>query len=674
MSVSTAAVERLSSPPRPPDGARLGDWLRIEPNGGVTAFTGKVEVGQGSRTSLAQIVAAELRVPFACVRLVMGDTACTPFDAGTFGSRTTATMGPQLRVAAAVARERLRALAADRWGVPLGEVAADGGSVCHSPSGRLLPYETLAGAALDDTPLAGSVEWSAEPLPLEAVVPRVNGRDVVTGRHQYTPDIRLPGMLFGKVLRPPQQSATLQRLDVSEAQALPDVTVIHDGDFVGVAAPDARRAAQALALLRAEWTAPQLPARRDLEAYLRAHPDEPSPQGRPGAQEQEIGDVAAAWRKADILHEETYSTAYIAHAPLEPRAAVAAWREDTLIVWTGTQRPFGVRGQLVEAFGLPESAVRVIVPDTGSGYGGKHTGEPALEAARLARAAQRPVQVVWTREEEFTHAYFRPAAVIDIRSGLTSDGRLLAWEHHNYNAGPGALQSRYDIPNQRVAYHPSRSPLRQGSYRALAATANIFARETHMDELAYRTGSDPLDFRLRHLTDFRLRAVLEAAAERFGWQERRLAPNHGFGLACGTEKGGYIACCAEVVVDSISRSVAVRRLVAAYECGAIVNPGNLRNQIEGAVVQGLGGALYEMIDFAGGRIRNPRFSRYRVPRFSDAPAIETVLLDRPDLPPAGAGETPITGVAPAVGNAIFAATGVRLRALPLLPNGVLPEP
>jgi CO/xanthine dehydrogenase Mo-binding subunit len=359
--------------------------------------------------------------------------------------------------------------------------------------------------------------------------------------------------------------------------------------------------------------------------------------------------------------------AYIAHAPLEPRAALAEWSGSKLTVWTGTQRPFGVRGELAQAFGIPEDDVRVIVPDTGSAYGGKHTGEAAIEAARLARAAGRPVKLIWTREEEFTWAYFRPAGVIEIASAARADGMLTAWEQHTYNAGAAGIQTPYDIANQLIAFHPALPVLRQGSYRALAATANHFARETHMDEIAHALGRDPLALRLLNLRDERLRAVLEAAAEAFGWGERP-QPGHGFGIAGGAEKGSYVATCAEAALEPATGKVRVVRIVQAFECGAIVNPNGLRNQVEGAIVQGLGAALFEAIDFANGKILNNGFSSYRVPRFGDMPAIEIVLVDRPDLPSAGAGETPIVGIAPALGNALFAATGTRLRAMPMAPD------
>jgi isoquinoline 1-oxidoreductase len=349
---------------------------------------------------------------------------------------------------------------------------------------------------------------------------------------------------------------------------------------------------------------------------------------------------------------------------------VAQWSDDSLTVWTGTQRPFGVRSELANAFRLSEDHVRVLMPDMGSGYGGKHTGEAAIEAARLARAAKHPVKVEWSREEEFTWAYFRPAGVIDVTAGLAKDSTIAAWEFHNYNSGESGIRTYYDVANQRIAFHPSKSPLRQGSYRGLAATANHFARESFMDELAHSSKMDPLDFRLKNLKDERLRAVFQAAAEKFKWGAHKTSKGQGFGMGGGFEKSGYVATCAEVRVDPQSGEVRVVRVVTAFECGAVVNPDGLRNQIEGANIMGIGGALFEAIQFENGRVLNARFSKYRVPRFSDIPAIEVVLLDRKDIPSAGAGETPIVGIAPAIGNAIFDATGVRLRSMPMVPDGL----
>jgi isoquinoline 1-oxidoreductase len=316
--------------------------------------------------------------------------------------------------------------------------------------------------------------------------------------------------------------------------------------------------------------------------------------------------------------------------------------------------------------------VRVIVPDTGSAYGGKHTGEAAVQAARLAKAAGAPVKLVWTREEEFTWAYFRPAGVIDVHAGAAKDGTLTAWEFHNYNSGPAAIQTQYEVPNQRIEFHPTQSPpLRQGSYRSLAAAANHFARESAMDELAHSLGMDPLEFRLKNLREPRLRAVFETAAKRFGWGKQKPSPGQGFGLAGGFEKGGYVATCAEVIVDPATRTARIVHVVEAWDCGPVINPNGLRNQIEGAIMMGIGGALFEDVHFADGRVLNPHFSQYRVPRFRELPKIEVELIDRKEVPPFGAGETPIVGIAPAVANAIFKATGMRLRSMPMTPNGSL---
>jgi isoquinoline 1-oxidoreductase len=363
----------------------------------------------------------------------------------------------------------------------------------------------------------------------------------------------------------------------------------------------------------------------------------------------------------------SYEVAYIQHAPMEPRAAVALWQEDKVTVWTGTQNPTRVRGELMQAFRLPVEKVCVIVPDTGGGFGGKHTGEVALEAARLAKGSGRPVSVRWTREEEFTWAYFRPAGLIEVAGGIDAEGRLSAWSFTNFNSGGSALETPYEVPHVRTRFVACDAPLRAGSYRALASTANTFARECFMDEMAAGAGADPLRFRLAHLPAGRLRDVLVAASEKFGWQARwkKHEAGRGIGLACGTEKGSFVAACAEVAVDRRSGTIDVLSICQAFECGAIQNPDNLRAQLQGCVIMGLGAVLRERIDFADGKISNPSFSQYLVPRMDDVPPIDLVLVNRLDLPSAGAGETPIIAVAPAIANAVFHATGIRVRTLPI---------
>ncbi|HTW59654.1 MAG TPA: molybdopterin cofactor-binding domain-containing protein [Terriglobales bacterium] len=644
-------------------------WLHIGEDGRVTVYTGKVEVGQNIRTSLTQAVAEELHIGMEKIDLVMGDTQLTPFDMGTFGSRTTPTMNLQLRKVAAAARDTLIGLAAAQWKTSVEHLIAADGRVRDPQTNRSLDYAALTkGQQLAETlpaedPLIPAVDWKVAGQP----APKVDGRDFVTGRHRYPSDQKLPDMWHGKILRPPSFGATLVSVNTQKAEQL-GASVVHDGNFVGVSAPTTAQADAAVAAIRVEWKSEPQPSSKELFDYLRKNPTQGNDPTGDGDR-YEVGAIDQAMAAADQKLQQTYTVSYIAHVPLEPRAALAKWDGDKLTVWTGTQRPFGVRGQLAEAFRIPEDQVRVLMPDTGSAYGGKHTGETAIEAARLARAAQRPVKVVWSREEEFTWAYFRPAGVIDVSSGVRSDGTITAWEHHNYNSGSAGIRTYYEIPNQRIVFHATQYPLRQGSYRALAATANHFARESQMDELAHAVKMDPLEFRLKNLKEERLRAVFQAAAQKFGWN-RSKGPGQGFGMGGGYEKLGYIATFAEVNVDRKSGDVKVARVVSAFECGAIVNPDNLHNQVEGSNVQGLGGALFEAIQFENGKILNGRLSEYRVPRFSDVPVLETVLLDRKDLPSVGAGECPMVGLAPAIANAIFDASGVRLRALPLVPDGL----
>ena len=363
--------------------------------------------------------------------------------------------------------------------------------------------------------------------------------------------------------------------------------------------------------------------------------------------------------------EGTYGIPHIAHVPLEARTAIAHWQNGNLTVRCGTQAPFIVRGEIAKALNVPVEKVRVIVSDTGSGYGAKHNSECELECARLARHVDRPVRLAWTRQDEFTQSYCRPAAVMDIRSGVSGDGKILAWEFHNYNGGAASLTPPYQIPNLYAAYHASESPLRQGSYRSLAAVGNNFARETHLDEIAAALNIDPLELRLRNTENLRLKVVLARAAERFGWNKRKSGNGVGYGLACNVEKGGHLALFTELHVDGTK--VNLTRMVAAFDAGAVINPDVLSNQVEGAIIQGIGGALFEQLHFDKTRILNSRLSAYRVPRFSDVPAIEVILIDTRDVVSAGAGESPITASAPSIASALFAATGKRIRNLPMLP-------
>lgn len=646
---------------------QISAWIHVGENGLVTVYTGKAEVGQNIRTSLAQIVAEELDVAMDKIDMIMGDTALTPYDRGTFGSRSIPYMGPQLRKAAASAREYLIDLAASALKTDRGLLRLEKGTVTNQKNQQTIGIGKLTEGKKISKPIRDNV--AVKPIDQWKIagtsVAKVNGETFITGKHKYVSDMILPDMLHGKILRPPAYGATLSTVDISAAQNLKDVIVVHDGNFIGVAAPTLRQATEGLNAIKAEWKTTSQPSRDEIFKYLR----EKATQGE-SRDGNSTGNATEAFAKADVKIERTFNVDYIAHAPLEPRAGVAQWVDDKLTVWTGTQRPFGVQEELEELFHIAKENIRVIMPDTGSGYGGKHTGEAGIEAARLAKDAKKAVKVVWTREEEFTWAYFRPAGVIDVKAGTTKDGLVTAWEFHNYNSGGSGIETPYDVANKKIQFHPCDSPLRQGSYRGLAATANVFARECIMNDLAQSVKMDPLVFRLKNLKEERMKGVLEAAAKKFGWNSYKPAPNHGVGIACGDEKGSYVATCAEVAVDPATGDVRVIRAVVAFECGAIINPNHLENQILGSVIQGMGGALFEWIDFKDGKILNPHFSSYRVPRFSDMPKLEAVMVNRKDIPSVGAGETPILGIAPAIRNAIDHATGKKLYTLPLVPKGL----
>jgi nicotinate dehydrogenase subunit B len=635
--------------PPPPDpsvfATATSAWLHVHADGLVTGFTGKVDVGQDNRTALRLLIAEEMGLPLASVRVAMGDTDLCPFDRGTFGSRSMPDAGAVLRTTAAYART----LPPVRPGERRVEVVT-GDQAVTDPAGWRL---------------------AGRPHPPD-------GRTAaVTGARQFVSDLTAPGMWHGAVLRPPLPGAALNSVDTTALAGRPDVLIVQTAEFAGAVAPDYATAASAVADLAAgaRWEVPVAPSDNQIAEYLRGHPSQGGP-GRWGGPFEHIeGSAATALESATLRCEATYTAAYIAPAALETRTALATWtRDGRLTVWTGTQTPFPVRAQVAEALSVNERDVRIIVPATGGGFGGKHAAGIAIEAAILARQAGRPVRVAWTRKEEFTVGTLRPAAVIDVAAGIGADGRISGWSFTNINSGAAGISTPYAVADQRLAYRPAASPLPQASYRALAATANNFARESMIDELARLAGSDPVEFRLRNLADERLAAVLVAVAEHIGWEaDRDRVPGYGVGMACGLEKDGRVVTAAQVSIGA-DQGVRVTGLVTGYECGAIVNPANVRSQIEGATVMALGGAMYEAIKFTDGAVSNAAFSGYRVPRMADVPPVEVILIDRPDLPSAGAGETPMIAVAPAIAAAIFDATGLRIRSLPLTSDGQLPAP
>ena len=618
---------------------RGGAWLHVAPSGVITAFSGKVDVGQDNRTAFRLLVAEELAAPPQQVRVVLGDTDVCPYDMGTFGSLSMPVAGEALRRVAAGARGALFAL------------AGEAGPPVAARYGELVTGRRRLQVMTDEPPVIAPERWEIAGRDRA----RPSRRDAVTGERRFGSDLTRPGMAYGAVMRAPHPGARLRRAGPDPLSA-GGARVVHDGDLIGAVAGDAVTARRLAASIPAEWDDPS-PDITDVETHLRTHPA--SGEAWERALDLAEGDVEEAVAGAATLLSATYTTAYLAHVPLETRAAIAEWDDGRLTVWVSTQVPFGVRAEVAEALGLPERDVRVIVPPTGSGFGGRHRGVVAIEAARLARAAGRPVKVHWSRAEELQWGYVRPLAVIDVRAGLNTDGTIAAWDFLNVNAGAAGIVTPYRVAHWRLRYLPSESPIAQGSYRALAATANHFARESHIDDLARMVGSDPAAFRLAHLDDDRLATVLDATLQRLGG----LGP--GRGVAIGMEKHSRVATGAEIDIDP-GGGIRVTRLVTTYECGAVVNPDAVRNQVEGATVMALGGAMFEALPLVGGRLAAPTLCGYRMPRFSDVPHLDVAILDRPEYPPAGAGETPVVAVAPAIANALCAATGERRRALPLL--------
>ncbi len=596
--------------------------VHVADDGSYRAFTGKMEMGQGARTLLTQAFAEELGVPVGSVHLVMGDTSLCPDDGGTWASLTTPQTVPVIRAAAAAVR-----------------AARAGGSSALTPP----------------------AEWKT----LGQSVRKVNGRAVVTGTITYPSDHRVPGMLEAAIVRAPHHRASLTTFDASRVAGLPGVRVLRDGDLLAVVAPDARRARHAASLIRAEWAPEPLVSQADWPARFKAEAE--AAVAQPTARYPPLltrGDVEPALSAATRRKATSYWADPIAHVPLEPRAAVAVWRDGQVTVHGGSQAPFLARQDVARALGVDESAVRVVSLDAGGAYGGKQRGECESEAARLSRLAGAPVRVAWTREEEFTCGYTRPAGLLEVESGLDASGRIVALRMTNYNSGAAGLTPPYDIANYWIGFRRTPAFVRQGSYRSLAAVANTFARESHLDEWAHDLRVDPVEFRLRHIADARLREVITRTADRFDWGRPRSGGGRGLGMSCTIEKDARLALFVEVVVER--ETTRVNRLVATGDFGAALNPDALRNQMTGALTQGLGGALWERVVYTGTAQDTRRWSAYRVPRFSDMPSVDVELIDRRDVAPAGAGESPITLVASALAAAMFAATGERRRALPLL--------
>ncbi len=675
--VSLGPSALLGQQRRPSYPEDFNAYLLIGSDGRVTVFSGKIEMGQGVMTSQAQMAAEELGVAVESIDMVLGDTDRCPWDMGTFGSMTTRMFGPALRAAAAEARLVLTRLAAEKLGVAPEKLVVEKGvvSVADEPArkttyGELAQGKRIARLVNEKAVMRAASEFQVMGQPLR----RIDAREQVTGRAQYAADLRPAGMLYARILRPPAHGATLGKLDTSAAQKTEGVTVVKRDDLVAVLHRDPEGAANALGLIKAEWKLPEATVDNEtiFEHLVKAG-------GSPEVKENR-GDVAVARAAAARVFETTYKKGYVAHAPMEPHAAVAEPRDGRLTVWASTQTPFPTRDRIAGALKLEPKDVRVVTPFVGGGFGGKSADLQAIEAARLAQITGKPVQVAWTRQEEFFYDRFDPASVVEIVSGLDDRGKVVLWDYVVHAAGDRGASVFYEVPNVRLRSHGQTSygeggggnlhPFAVGPWRAPGANMNAFARESQIDLMASAAGVDPLEFRLRNLTDARMRRVLQAAAEAFGWKSAPGPSGMGRAVACSVDAGTYDALIAQVRVDAARGSVTVDRIVCAQDMGIVVNPDGAKMQMEGAITMGLGYVFAEEIRFHGGDILDRNFGTYQIPRFSWVPRIETVIVKSDGLAPQGGGEPAIVATGAVIANAVFDATGAHIRRLPMTPERV----
>ena len=648
-------------------------YLRIGDDGRVTCFTGKIEMGQGVITSLAQELAEELAVALESVDMVMGDTDLCPYDRGTWGSMTTRFFGPALRAAGAEARAVLLELASEYLAAAPEQLRVENGIIHNTDKTKKITYAQLArGTRIEKhLQIKPQLKKAADFKVMGVPVKHRDSQEKVTGKAEYTGDVRIPGMLYARILRPPAHGAELISVDTSAAEQIEGVQVVRDGEMIAVLHQLPDVADTALSRIKTSYSQPEAKVN---DQNIFDHLVDVASEGDVVAEE---GDVKKGQALTAITLEQTYLDGYVAHAPIETHTALAKFEGSKISVWASTQTPFGVRDQVAEAFGLPKTQVRVITPFVGGGFGGKSPSRQALEAARLAKLTGKPVQVAWSRAEEFFYDTYRPAAVVKIKSGLTGSGRISYWDYGVYFAGSRGSDHFYDIPHHRTVSYDSvkpgsenAHPFATGAWRAPANNTNTFARESQIHMMAAKAGIDPLEFWLANLKEEKMKRALRTAADRFGWTAAKSPSGRGFGIACGTDVGTFVAAIAQIQVDKKTGQVRVNRVVCAQDMGLVVNPQGATLQMESCINMGIGYALTEDIHFQGGKILDTNFDTYEIPRFSSLPQIDTILVDSKDPAPQGGGEPAIIVMGGVIANAIYDAIGVRMRQLPMTPDRI----
>ncbi len=694
-----------AEPGKPLDPRQVDSFLAFHADGSVTLYTSKVDVGTGLRIALRQMAAEELGIPVDRIAFVEGDTALTPDQGGTGGSTGIPRGGVEIRQVAATARQALLQLGADRLRQPVAELTLADGEVRPTAGGPGVGVGALIGGRRlslqvdPKAPLRDPSRYSVVGKPL--LRPDVPGK--CTARHTYLQDLTVPGMLHARVVRPPAVGAKLLTVDESSIRKIPGVRVVRQESFLAVVAENEWAAVRAARELKATWSDWQgLPGSGDLPRFLRS--------SEISRDETLVnrGDSAAALPSAAKQLSATYYWPFQSHGSLGPSCAVADMRPDGATVWSASQGAHGLRNTLARTFGLPPDKLRVIYMDGAGSYGTNGTDDVAADALLLSKTLGKPVRVQWMRADEHAWDPKGPPQLLDLRAGIDSEGRIVAWETEMWLPvavpgtrpllaadGAGINQPRgqnagqisqnadppYTAPNVRVVTHwLKEAPLRISNLRAPGKIANVFAVEGFTDELAAAAGIDSLEYRLRGLSDPRALDVLKRAADMFGWQARP-SPNRnagqngmlvGRGLAYMRYKQAenYVAMAMEVAVERATGQVRVRRVTCAHDCGLVINPDGLRNQIEGSILQTLSRTLHEEVKFDRSQVTSIDWASYPLLRFPEAPAVEVALLDRPNLPPLGAGEASTAPVAAALANAIFDATGVRLRSVPFIAERV----
>ncbi len=653
----------------------MNAYLRIGQDGRVSLYTGKIEMGQGVITSLGQMLADELDVHYDSIDIFMGDTDICPWDEGTYGSLTTRVFGPLLRAAGAEARATLMQMAAEYLSIPADRLdVRDGIVTAKEVKEKRVSYGTLTSGKeivkrLEEKP---ALKKPSEFRFMGQPMLRTDAREKVTGEAKYAGDIQLPGMRYARILRPRSYFSKLISVDTSGAESMEGVEVVRDGDLVAVLHELPDMADIAISKVKAEYETkdPDVNDQSIFEHLVKS--------GTGKRVIDEGGDLEVGLQHSSQVFEMEYLDGYVAHAPIENHTATAMMEDGVMKIWASTQTPYPARTDVAELLGMPEEKVHIMQIFVGGGFGGKIYNQQILEVARLVKLTGKPIQVVWTRREEFFYDRLRPAAVVRIKSGINDSGKISLWDYDVFFAGSRGAKQYYEIPNHKTVSsstemgEPDAHMFYTGAWRAPAHNTNTFARESQIEIMAAAAGIDPLDFRLRQLKDAKYINVLKMVADKFGWTPAKGPSGRGYGIACGRDTGTTVGMMAEVEVDKTTGHVQVKRVVVAMDMGLVVNPQGATIQAEGCINMGLGYALGEDIRFEGGKMLTRNFDSYDITRFSWTPEkIEVLLVDAQDEPPHGGGEPAIICMGGVVANAIFDATGARLYQMPMTPERVL---